>query len=238
MTDARFPGQWNQLESGLAYNWHRHYDPTTGRYTQADPIGLAAGPSLYAYANGNPVNFIDFDGRWAIVDDAVFTVGGALVGVASQGGADLLAGQWSGWEDYVGAGIGGAASGETLLYAGPVAAGAVGGLATNVSKQLLKNLTGKQCGYNFTSVAVDTSIGGLAGFIPGVRINGITSGRGNWNSIYKQIATKFRNNAISKVGLRTALKMAGGRAVDTAVLPGATAGVIAGKYVAPHVPSY
>ena len=62
MTDARFPGQWNQLESGFAYNWHRHYDPTTGRYTQADPIGLAAGPSLYAYANGNPVNFVDPSG--------------------------------------------------------------------------------------------------------------------------------------------------------------------------------
>ena len=24
--DIRFPGQWFQLESGLAYNWHRHYD--------------------------------------------------------------------------------------------------------------------------------------------------------------------------------------------------------------------
>ncbi len=26
--DARFPGQWYQLEAGLHYNWHRHYDPT------------------------------------------------------------------------------------------------------------------------------------------------------------------------------------------------------------------
>lgn len=62
MTDARFPGQWNQLESGLAYNWHRHYDPTTGRYTQADPIGLSAGPSLYAYVGGNPINLTDPQG--------------------------------------------------------------------------------------------------------------------------------------------------------------------------------
>ncbi len=36
--DLRFPGQWFQLETGLHYNWHRHYDPTTGRYLQPDPL--------------------------------------------------------------------------------------------------------------------------------------------------------------------------------------------------------
>ena len=38
--NARLPGQWFQLEAGLHYNWHRHYDPTIGRYTQPDPLGL------------------------------------------------------------------------------------------------------------------------------------------------------------------------------------------------------
>jgi len=36
--DLRFPGQWFQLESGLAYNWHRHYDATLGRYVQPDQL--------------------------------------------------------------------------------------------------------------------------------------------------------------------------------------------------------
>ena len=29
--DARFHGQWFHIETGLAHNWHRHFDPTTGR---------------------------------------------------------------------------------------------------------------------------------------------------------------------------------------------------------------
>jgi RHS repeat-associated protein len=57
--DARFPGQWFQIETGLAYNWHRHYDPTTGRYTQPDPLGFPDGPSRYEYAGNNPIMKID-----------------------------------------------------------------------------------------------------------------------------------------------------------------------------------
>jgi RHS repeat-associated protein len=56
------PGQWFQLENGLAYNWHRHYDPTTGRYTTADPLGFVDGPSIYAYARSNPQRFVDPSG--------------------------------------------------------------------------------------------------------------------------------------------------------------------------------
>jgi RHS repeat-associated protein len=52
--NLRFPGQYFQIETTLAYNWHRHYDMVTGRYTQPDPLGFVDGPSIYAYAGNNP----------------------------------------------------------------------------------------------------------------------------------------------------------------------------------------
>ena len=60
--DNRFPGQWFQLETGLSYNWHRHYDPSLGRYTQPDPLGLVDGPSRYAYVGSDPQQGIDPEG--------------------------------------------------------------------------------------------------------------------------------------------------------------------------------
>ena len=60
--NLRFPGQVFLIETGLAYNWHRHYDPTTGRYTQADPLRFVDGPSVFAYAGGSPFMNVDRDG--------------------------------------------------------------------------------------------------------------------------------------------------------------------------------
>lgn len=101
------------------------------------------GVNLYAYVGND-----DSLGLYFGIDDLIFTLGGAAVGLGGQVAGDLFsswrAGSWqfSGWEDYAGSAIGGAAGGEALLYTGPVGAGLVGGAIGNLSKQLAEEPIG------------------------------------------------------------------------------------------------
>ncbi len=74
--NLRHPGQYADSESGLFYNHHRDYDPSVGRYTQSDPIGLAGGINTYAYVFNQPTRYTDPDGRFA----PAVVAGGALAG--------------------------------------------------------------------------------------------------------------------------------------------------------------
>jgi type VI secretion system secreted protein VgrG len=130
-----------------------------------------------------------------------------VVGVASQGAADLIAGRMSHWENYAGSAFGGAVAGEASLYLGPLATGAVFGAATNLATQGLKMATGSQCHFKFASLAVDTTLGAAFGRLIGPKIAGITAGRGSYSSIFEQMVTKSGNGMIDNVSVSTAFKM-------------------------------
>jgi RHS repeat-associated protein len=87
-TQSAFPGQMKTLPD-LYYNRYRDYDPTTGRYIQADPIGLAGDPNPYAYAMNNPLRYSDPTGQcpWCVpiaIGIALGGAEGALIDLAQQ----------------------------------------------------------------------------------------------------------------------------------------------------------
>ncbi len=54
-------------DTGLVRFGARDYDPSIGRWTCKDPIGLRSGPNVYAYCGNDPVNFVDRSGLYAEV---------------------------------------------------------------------------------------------------------------------------------------------------------------------------
>ena len=54
----RFPGQYEDAETGLYYNRFRYYDPELGRYLSEDPIGLLGTLALYSYVY-DPATWLD-----------------------------------------------------------------------------------------------------------------------------------------------------------------------------------
>jgi RHS repeat-associated protein len=71
--NLRFPGQYFDRETSTHYNINRDYDPATGRYIEADPLGVkttnfdmtTAGLNhQYTYAFNSPMQFTDPKGLW------------------------------------------------------------------------------------------------------------------------------------------------------------------------------
>jgi RHS repeat-associated protein len=68
----RYPGQYEDVETGLYYNRFRYYDAEMGGYLSQDPIGLLGGTSTYTFVN-DPNSYVDILGLSA---NPIIIIGG------------------------------------------------------------------------------------------------------------------------------------------------------------------
>ena len=81
-TPITYRGYIYDPNTGLYYLQSRYYNPTYGRFLNADSImktGEPLGANIFAYCGNNPVNFVDYDGRDAIDSDTIRNVVYAIV---------------------------------------------------------------------------------------------------------------------------------------------------------------
>ncbi|MCA4135312.1 RHS repeat-associated core domain-containing protein [Arthrobacter sp. M4] len=139
----QYAGGYKDASTGYIKFGARYYNPTLGRFTQADPSAQEI--NLYGYAAANPMNNTDptgltFEGAVASATiGTIFGVLGTLAGCGATGGIGCL--------------VGG------VLFG--MAGGAIAGGLTAASD----SVTGQEAG---PAVLQGTVIGGITGFIRGI----------------------------------------------------------------------
>lgn len=227
----------------------RYYSRDIGIWLKPDPMSLSYlsgripgkldDPSIfssYAFVGNAPVIKKDPDGLWFGIDDAVFAIGGGLIGAGGQLVADALTKQQlSSGRDLAAAFVGGAVMAETALYAVPTlgpagiyVAGTAGGAATNLTGFAIDRATGSTKEFSWGRFLFDTTVGGATAAIPGMNMAGVTLGRNSFKAIFGQMTTKAINETASTITGRTAFKMFLGLAADKAFVQGAVVSGVGG----------
>lgn len=158
---------------GIDYFRARYYNPNIGRFINEDPLGLGAGPNLYSYTGGDPINFADPTGlktlQVGIGGTGVFGTGWG--GFSVTGGYGLAIDDQGGvaWYHYSG-------GGDSFNPGGPAGAGASGGAQWAYSNaQTVDDLKGP---FGNWSEGGGDGFGGSADFFHGSSQDGPVTGAG------------------------------------------------------------
>jgi len=199
----RFPGQYADKETNLAYNYFRDYDPAIGGYVQSDPIGLQGGLNTYAYVDASALAYADPRGEcpWCLVGAAV----GAGLNIWQQ--LQQNGGNWSQIQvQQVGfaaaAGLLGGAFGTATIglrfgwnvVANTVASGAIGGGLAVINNTLYECNQRDVYADTWQSAALG-GLGALAGNTFNVGWNAFQAARAN--ASWARMSVQQRNMAVS-----------------------------------------
>lgn len=185
--------------NGLYYMRARYYSPETRRFLNRDSIqgSIEQTQSLnrYSYVLGNPVSYIDPEGKaaWIVAGAAV----GGLYGLGGQVVSDLVAWELSDWETYAGSIAGGAAGGATTAATGSIFLGSLAMASSkNTTTQVLYWLTDDP---NFNpakglqNAAQDAVLAGLGGAAAGriIKPTNVLQNSKWANNVIKRYPTGF-----------------------------------------------
>lgn len=226
----RYRSYFYDTETGLYFLKSRYYDPEIARFITIDDIQILSvskevinGLNLYCYCNNNPVNDKDESGYLFgfLLALLVGAVVGALVSVAGtfigdvannilDNGFNFAAWEFSSWQTYVGAAIGGfiggalgvALPGSFVLVAGIT--GAASTLATNLL-EIASGVANYSVGEILANIVIDGLVSAVFGKLTkGFVVKGINAGRNSFQQVFKSGVTKAW-----RYGYKMSLKTAG-----------------------------
>lgn len=226
----RYRGYFYDEETGLYYLKSRYYDPEVGRFITIDDIQILSiskkvinGLNLYCYCNNNPVNDRDESGYifgfllgllvGAIVGAVVSVAGtfvGDVVGNLISYGFNFSSWEFSNWQTYAGAAIGGFISGAlgVLMPSSLVLIAGIAGASSSFATGILEYSTGFG-NHTLEEILVNTLLSGVVSSVfgrltHGFIVKGVNAGRNSYQQVFKSGVTKAL-----RYGYNMSLKTAG-----------------------------
>ncbi len=219
----RYRGYYYDQETGLYYLQSRYYDPTVGRFINADDVsflgvnGTVLSHNLFAYCGNNPVTRSDSKGEFFLSLAIGFGVGSLISGVAK-----IYKNYKSGRKWYKGlaismlaGGVGGAISCITIPGVSSWVCASVFGGTGNVATQLILGEI-KTIGDLTSAISVGVSAGLIGDASAKLLIKGVTK---HFNSLTKSAQKRFLKS-VGKITNRqlTAIRQQAKKGLTPAIL--------------------
>jgi RHS repeat-associated protein len=173
-----FAGGIYDADTGLVHFGARDYDPETGSFTRKDPSRFGGGENLYAYAGGDPINFVDPDGE-SVVGAVVGGLEGAIINYAEEGATQALDPNSTGYDC------------DKIRSAAKV--GAIVGAVSGATKA-----RGKQCFAAGTEVATESGPKAIEAIAVGDRVLSSTE---QGEVSYQPVTRVFQRSGAEEVAL-------------------------------------